>query len=62
MCTQELALQCVGGGCGGKVLHHITSSFPNLDMCLIILAGWFSLEPVNKKFDSSSLITILTPP
>ena len=47
---------------GGKVLHHITSSFPKLDMCLIRLAGWFSLEPVNKKFDPSSLVSIPTPP
>jgi len=47
---------------GRESLHHITSSFPNLDMCLITLAGWFSLEPVNKKFDPSSLITIPTPP
>jgi len=46
----------------GKVLCHITSSFPKLDMCLITLAGWFSLEPVNKKFDPSSLVSIPTPP
>ena len=31
-------------------------------MCLIMLAGWFRLEPVDKKFYPSSLVSIPTPP